>query len=90
LSVLLAQEQLTINTCAVVDTWPKLIYLQFAISGMRFGLMQAKVGLVSLLSKYHISVSHKTPIPLVMDARSFIQSRVGGMWLKINSRSIGL
>ena len=55
---------------------------------MRFGLMQTKVGLVSLLSKYQISVSEKTPIPLVMNAKSFIQSPVGGMWLKINSRRI--
>jgi cytochrome P450 family 6 len=55
---------------------------------MRFGLMQTKVGLVSLLSKYQISVSEKTPIPLVMNARSFIPSPVGGMWLKIDSRII--
>jgi cytochrome P450 family 6 len=64
------------------------ICIKFAISGMRFGLMQTKVGLVSLLSKYQISVSEKTPIPLVMNARSFIPSPVGGMWLKINSRRI--
>jgi cytochrome P450 family 6 len=56
--------------------------------GMRFGLMQTKVGLVSVLSKYQISVSEKTPIPLVINAKSFIPSPVGGMWLKINSRSI--
>jgi hypothetical protein len=62
---------------------------KFAISGMRFGLMQTKVGLVSLLSKYEISVSEKTPIPLVMDAKSIILSPLGGMWLKIKSRSIG-
>jgi len=55
---------------------------------MRFGLMQTKVGLVCLLSKYQISVSEKTPIPLVMNAKSFIPSPVGGMWLKIKSRSI--
>jgi len=55
---------------------------------MRFGLMQTKVGLVSLLSKYQISVSEKTPIPLVMNAKSFIPSPVGGMWLKIKIRSI--
>ena len=55
---------------------------------MRFGLMQTKVGLVSVLSKYQISVSEKTPIPLVINAKSFIPSPVGGMWLKINSRSI--
>lgn len=55
--------------------------------GMRFGLMQAKVGLVSLLSKYQIIVSEKTPIPLVIDTKSFILAPRGGMWLKIKSRS---
>jgi hypothetical protein len=55
-------------------------------TGMRFGLMQTKVGLVSLLSKYQISVSKKTPIPLVFDVRSFNLSPVGGMWLQIKKR----
>jgi cytochrome P450 family 6 len=55
---------------------------------MRFGLMQAKVGLASLLSKYQISVSEKTPIPLVMNAKSFILKPLGGMWLKIKNRNI--
>ena len=54
---------------------------------MRFGLMQTKVGLVSLLSKYQISVSEKTPIPVMMNAKSFILSLLGGMWLKIKSIS---
>jgi cytochrome P450 family 6 len=48
--------------------------------------MQTKVGLVSLLSKYQFNVSKKTPIPLVFDARSFILSPVGGMWLQITKR----
>ncbi|XP_021923332.1 probable cytochrome P450 6a14 [Zootermopsis nevadensis] len=55
--------------------------------GMRFGLMQTKVGLVSLLSKYQFSVSQKTPIPLVFDAKAFILTPTGGMWLKIKNRS---
>jgi cytochrome P450 family 6 len=53
---------------------------------MRFGLMQTKVGLVSLLSKYQFSVSKKTPIPLVFDARTFIITALGGMWLQIRKR----
>jgi hypothetical protein len=55
-------------------------------SGKRFGLMQTKVGLVCLLSKYQISVSKKTPIPLVFDPKSFILSPFGGMWLQIRKR----
>ncbi|GFG37780.1 hypothetical protein Cfor_07813, partial [Coptotermes formosanus] len=56
------------------------------LDGMRFGLMQTKVGLVSLLSKYQFSVSKKTPIPLVFDARTFIITALGGMWLQIRKR----
>jgi cytochrome P450 family 6 len=55
----------------------------FCFAGMRFGLMQTKVGLVSLLSKYQFNVSKKTPIPLVFDSKSFTLSPVGGMWLQI-------
>jgi len=55
---------------------------------MRFGLMQTKVGLVSLLSKYQISVSKKTPIPLVFDPKSFNLSPLGGMWLQIRKRVV--
>jgi cytochrome P450 family 6 len=50
--------------------------------------MQTKVGLVSLLSKYQFSVSQKTPIPLVMDAKAIVLTPIGGMWLKIENRSI--
>jgi len=57
-------------------------------TGMRFGLMQTKVGLVSLLSKYQISVSKKTPIPLVFDPKSFTLSPLGGMWLQIRKRVV--
>ena len=60
----------------------------FIFTGMRFGLMQTKVGLVSLLSKYQLSVSKKTPIPIVFDPGSFFLSSVGGMWLQITKRVV--
>jgi len=53
---------------------------------MRFGLMQTKVGLVSILSKYQLNVSKKTAIPLVLDAKNVITTPVGGMWLQIKKR----
>jgi hypothetical protein len=56
------------------------------ISGRRFGLMQTKVGIVSLISKYQFDVSKKTPIPLVLDPKSFIMAAYGGMWLQIRKR----
>ncbi|KAJ4434864.1 hypothetical protein ANN_23435, partial [Periplaneta americana] len=52
--------------------------------GMRFGLMQVKVGLVSLLSRYKFCVCKKTASPLLMDPRiSFFSSSLGGVWLQI-------
>ena len=54
--------------------------------GMRFGLMQNKMGMVSLLSKNQLSVTKKTPIPLAFDPKSFILSPLGGMWLQIRKR----
>jgi hypothetical protein len=49
--------------------------------------MQTKVGLVSLLSKYQFSVSKSTPVPLVLDPKSFLLAPIGGMCLKIRNRS---
>jgi cytochrome P450 family 6 len=59
----------------------------FNVAGMRFGLMQTKVGLISLLSSYEVRVSEKTPIPLVFDSSSFILAALGGMWLTVVKRS---
>jgi hypothetical protein len=58
----------------------------FFFTGMRFGLLQTKVGLVSLVSKYQLSVSRKTPVPLVFDTRSAVLFPKGGMWLQIRKR----
>jgi cytochrome P450 family 6 len=65
-----------------------LILLEFSIlfPGMRFGLMQTKVGLVCLLSKYQFSTTKKTPVPLVYDKRALLLTPVGGMWLQIRKR----
>jgi cytochrome P450 family 6 len=54
---------------------------------MRFGLLQTKVGLVSLLSKYSFQVGEKTSVPLKLDKKSIVTSAVGGMWLKIKKRA---
>ncbi|XP_069702398.1 probable cytochrome P450 6a14 [Periplaneta americana] len=67
---------------------PHFSYLPFGEGprlciGMRFGLMQTKVGLISLLSKYEVHPSEKTPIPLVFDSKALVLAPEGGMWLKI-------
>jgi cytochrome P450 family 6 len=54
---------------------------------MRFALLQTKVGLFSLLSKYQFNVSKKTQVPLVYDPKVIVLTAVGGMWLQIKKRS---
>ncbi|KAF2886191.1 hypothetical protein ILUMI_19982 [Ignelater luminosus] len=49
--------------------------------GVRFGVMQTKVGLAVLLRNYKFSLNHKTKTPLKMDPFSFILSVEGGIWL---------
>jgi len=70
---------------------PQFSYIPFGEGpriciGMRFGLMQAKVGLISFLANYEVRVSEKTQIPVVIDTRSVILSAKGGMWLTIVNR----
>ncbi|GAB0087593.1 Cytochrome P450 [Sergentomyia squamirostris] len=51
--------------------------------GMRFGMMQVRLGLASVVNKYRIQVTQKTPIPIVFDPNSAFLASKGGMWLKI-------
>lgn len=41
---------------------------------MRFGIMQSKVGLTSVLPKYRFTLSPKTKYPLDFDAKMFVLS----------------
>ncbi|PSN51919.1 hypothetical protein C0J52_12805 [Blattella germanica] len=47
--------------------------------GMRFGLMQTKTGLIHILSRYEVSPCKETPIPLVLNKRSFMLSTKSGI-----------
>lgn len=51
--------------------------------GMRFGLLQTRAGLITLLNKYEFTVAAETPIPMVYDPKAFILTPEGGMNLKI-------
>lgn len=55
--------------------------------GARFGMMQTRVGLVTLLRNYEFSPSTLTPVPMVYDMNSFILSPDGGMWLNMHKIS---
>ncbi|XP_061386410.1 cytochrome P450 6a2-like, partial [Musca vetustissima] len=51
--------------------------------GLRFGRMQAKVGLIALLSKYRFSVSSKTLDKMHISEHSFVMVPGKGVWLKV-------
>lgn len=49
--------------------------------GMRFGLLQTKVGILSVLKNFKISINEKTKLPLKLDVNNFMPQVVGGIWL---------
>jgi len=51
--------------------------------GIRFGVMQAKVGLAVLLKNYKFSLNTKTQIPLQVNPFSFILSPLKDIWLNV-------
>ncbi|XP_062552478.1 probable cytochrome P450 6a14 [Armigeres subalbatus] len=51
--------------------------------GLRFGMMQARVGLAYLLKDFRFTLSNRTPVPLKISPRSPIFTSEGGLWLKV-------
>ncbi|KAH8348599.1 hypothetical protein KR084_009055, partial [Drosophila pseudotakahashii] len=51
--------------------------------GLRFGKMQAKIGLISLLRRFTFGISKRTEIPLILDPRSPTLSTKHGIHLKV-------
>ncbi|EFA05683.1 cytochrome P450 6a2 [Tribolium castaneum] len=52
--------------------------------GLRFGLMQSKVGLVSLLRNFKFTVNEKTQEPLKMKTNSLVLAVEGEIWLNVH------
>lgn len=51
--------------------------------GMRFGKMQAQLGLISLLSKFKFNICDKTQIPLRISKLNFLVGTESGIHLKV-------
>ncbi|KAF2894152.1 hypothetical protein ILUMI_12021, partial [Ignelater luminosus] len=67
---------------------PPFTYIPFgegprACIGLRFGLMQTKVGLAFLLKHFRFSINKKTSVPLVMDPFTFLLTAKDGIWLDV-------
>ncbi|XP_056638463.1 probable cytochrome P450 6a13 [Diorhabda sublineata] len=52
--------------------------------GMRFGKLQAKCGIITILRDYKVSLNEKTQLPVQLNP-SFITSVKGGVWLNMES-----
>ncbi|XP_069678491.1 uncharacterized protein [Periplaneta americana] len=68
-------------------------YLPFGLGprsciGNRFVLMEAKIALVHLLTRFNLKVVSKTPIPIRISKRGFNMAVDGGFWLGIEQRAI--
>lgn len=51
--------------------------------GMRFGMMQTRMGLIALLRNFKFSTSSKTQIPIVFKAGVPTVTPNSGVWLKV-------
>lgn len=52
--------------------------------GLRFGMMQARIGLITILANYEVSLSDRMASgPLVMSNKSFILTTEGDLYLKL-------
>ena len=53
--------------------------------GFRFGLLQTKVAIFGVISKFCITVNEKTKIPIEFDPRYMMTVAKGGLWLDYKS-----
>ncbi|KAJ8932327.1 hypothetical protein NQ314_014746 [Rhamnusium bicolor] len=52
--------------------------------GMRFGLMQTKIGLITVLKNFKVSVSPRTVTPLGMDPDTFLFHTINKVYLNLD------
>jgi len=58
----------------------------FLSSGMRFGLLQVKLALVTILSRFKVEMSAKTLNPMKFDPKSLVPFPEGGLYLRLVPR----
>jgi len=58
----------------------------YSVPGSRFALVESKVALVKLLSRFNLTVVSKTPIPIQITKKGFNMTVDGGFWLGLERR----
>ncbi|EDS31724.1 cytochrome P450 6B7 [Culex quinquefasciatus] len=54
--------------------------------GMKFGLLQSKIGIATLLSKYRVELSPKQELPLEFSKTCFLLAPKNGIWVRFVER----
>nr|CAH7728519.1 unnamed protein product [Callosobruchus chinensis] len=52
--------------------------------GLRFGVLEAKIGLVAIISKFKLTLNKKTESPVVYAVDSEFNSTRSGIWLDVH------
>lgn len=50
--------------------------------GLRFGVMQSKIGIASIIRRYNVTISPKTKMPLQMNPQVFLLKSIETLYLK--------
>lgn len=66
----------------LVDPLPVKSLLLFFL-GSRLALMEAKIGVASILNNFEISINEKTKQPITYSTDSLLLSVEGGVWLNL-------
>jgi len=64
----------------------QLMIASYSFPGNRFALMESKVAMVQLLSRFNVRVVSKTPIPIQITKKGLNMTVDGGFWLGLEQR----
>lgn len=56
--------------------------------GSRFGILQSKIGLTSLLRDYRVTLHERTTVPMELDKATFVLTSKTGVWLKLEKLQV--
>jgi hypothetical protein len=63
-----------------------MMIASYCVPGSRFALMESKVALVHLLSRFNVRVVSRTPIPIQITKKGLNMTVDGGFWMGLEQR----